>query len=222
MVANGSVRVLSMHVLLVHGLGRTPLSLTGLARDLRRAGHHTELVGYIGALERYHAIVARVRRRLHAAAAAPEPVAAVGHSLGGLVLRAALADWPAHLPMPRGLIMLGTPQVPPRLARRFRDRRLYRWVNGECGQLLARSEFFTGLPATPVPLTLIAGTRGWPEALSLFGGEPNDGVVAVSEIRGDGGARVVELTASHTFMMNDRTVRVLVREALARAGDEAS
>ena len=28
-----------MYVLLVHGLGRTPLSLFGLARDLRRAGH---------------------------------------------------------------------------------------------------------------------------------------------------------------------------------------
>ena len=214
-------RALSMQVVLVHGLGRTPLSLAGLARDLRRSGHHTRLVGYVGALERYDAIVARIRRQLHAAAAGPEPVAAIGHSLGGLVLRAALAGWPANLPAPRSLIMLGTPQVPPRLARRFRDRRVYRWVNGECGQLLARSEFFAGLPATQVPLTLIAGTRGWPGTLGPFGREPNDGVVAVSEIRGPGGPPVAELPASHTFMMNDRRVRALVREALARAGGQA-
>jgi pimeloyl-ACP methyl ester carboxylesterase len=210
-----------MHVVLVHGLGRTPLSLVGLARELRRAGHRTELVGYLGAIEHYDAIVARVRRRLVAAAGARVPLAAIGHSLGGLVLRAALADWPAELPPPRGLLMLGTPQSPSRLARRFRHWRLYRWVNGECGQLLARAEFFAGLPAAQVPVTLVAGTRGWPGAL-VFGGEPNDGVVAVSEVRSAGGPEVAELPASHTFMMNNRRVRALVLEALARAESRAS
>ena len=53
-----------MQVLLVHGLGRTPLSLVGLALDLRRWGHQPRLLGYVGALERYDAIVRRVRRRL--------------------------------------------------------------------------------------------------------------------------------------------------------------
>jgi hypothetical protein len=68
-----------MRVILVHGMARTPLSLLGLARDLRRAGHHTELVAYSGALESYLGIVGRVRRRLLAAARGGEPYAAVGH-----------------------------------------------------------------------------------------------------------------------------------------------
>jgi translation elongation factor EF-Ts len=68
-----------------------------------------------------------------------------------------------------------------------------------------------------VPLTVIAGTKGWPPALSLFGREPNDGVVAVAETHLSGAAAVVELPASHTFMMNNRQVRTLVREVLARA-----
>ena len=208
-----------MRVLLVHGLGRTPVSLAGLAFDLRRSGHRPELVGYIGAVERFEGIVARVRRRLHAAAGRAEPLAAVGHSLGGVVLRAALAGWPARLPVPRCLIMLGTPHTPPRLARRFRTRRLYHWVSGECGQLLAQPEFFAGLPMPAIPLTLVAGTRGWPSRLSPFGAEPNDGVVAVSETRLGSGPGVIELPASHTFMMNNRRVRALVREVLARAGD---
>ena len=54
-----------MRVLLIHGLARTPLSLLGLARDLRRAGHRTELVAYSGALESYQGIVTRVRRVVH-------------------------------------------------------------------------------------------------------------------------------------------------------------
>ena len=57
-----------MHILLIHGLARTPLSLLGLARDLRRADYRTELVAYSGALESYDSIVARARRRLEGAA----------------------------------------------------------------------------------------------------------------------------------------------------------
>jgi hypothetical protein len=206
-----------VHVLLIHGLARTPLSLLGLARALRWDGHHPQLVGYVGALESYSAIVGRVRSRLQAVARTGEPYAAVGHSFGGLILRAALGAWPVELAAPRCVVMLGTPNQVPRLARRFRGFRLYRWVNGEAGQLLAQPEFFARLPVQTVPLTVIAGTKGWPRAVSLFGGEPNDGVVAVAETRLSATATVVELPASHTFMMNNRQVRALVRELLARA-----
>jgi hypothetical protein len=206
-----------VRVLLIHGLARTPLSLLGLARALRRDGHHPQLVGYVGALESYSAIVGRVRSCLQAVARTGEPHAAVGHSFGGLILRAALGDWPVELATPRCVVMLGTPNQVPRLAQRFRGWRLYRWVNGEAGQLLAQPEFFARLPVQRVPLTVIAGTKGWPRAVSLFGGEPNDGVVAVAETRLSTAATVVELPASHTFMMNNRQVRALVRELLARA-----
>src|SRR6266545_2243859 len=89
-----------MRVLLLHGLGRTPLSLARLGRELRRAGHVPELVGYVAAVERFAVIRARVRRRLEHAARRGEPYAAVGHSLGGLLVRAALTEWPADLPLP--------------------------------------------------------------------------------------------------------------------------
>jgi pimeloyl-ACP methyl ester carboxylesterase len=206
-----------MRVVLIHGLARTPLSLLGLARDLRRAGHETRLMGYSGAIESYHGIVERVRRRLREAAARPEPYAVIGHSLGGLIVRAALADWPGELPLPRMIIMLGTPNHSSRLARRFHRWWPYRLVNGECGQLLAQPEFFASLPVPAVPTTIIAGTRGWPGARGLFGTEPNDGVVAVAETRLGSAAAPIEVRASHTFMMNNPRVRAVVREALGRA-----
>lgn len=207
----------SMRVLLVHGLGRTPFSLGGLARELRHAGHVPELVGYVAALERFAVIRARVRRRLERAARDGGPYAAVGHSLGGLLVRAALADWPAPLHLPRHVVMLGTPNRPPRLAGRFRRLWPYRVINGECGQLLARPEFFAALPPVAVPCTVVAGTRGWRGRWSLFGPEANDGIVGVAEAQLDAATRVVELPVAHTFMMNDRRVRALVREVLKQA-----
>jgi alpha-beta hydrolase superfamily lysophospholipase len=141
-----------MRVLLVHGLGRTPLSLLWLARDLSRAGHQPVLVGYIAALESWRTIRARVRSRLEAAARGGTPYAAVGHSLGGLLLRSALTDWPARLRLPRRIVMLGTPNQPPRLARRFRNAWPYGLVGGECARLLAHPPFYHTLPPPPVPL----------------------------------------------------------------------
>ena len=206
-----------MRVLLIHGLARTPLSLLGLALDLTRAGHRTELVAYSGALESYPHIVGRVRRRLEQAARLGQPYAIVGHSLGGLIVRAALDQWPDDQPLPRHLVMLGTPNHVPRLARRFRRWWPYRLVNGECGQLLADPDFFARLPVPPVPTTVVAGTKSWPRPLSLFGDLPNDGVVAVDEVRLDSSAALVQLRVSHTFMMNNREVRTVVRDLLARA-----
>jgi hypothetical protein len=174
-------------------------------------------VAYSGALESYGGIVARTRRRFEATAHRGEPYAIVGHSLGGLIARVALDRWPANWLPPRHLVLLGTPSQAPRLARRFHRWWPYRLVNGQCGQLLAEPSFFAGLPRPDVPTTVIAGTKGWPRALSLFGGAPNDGVVAVDEARLDSGATLIELRASHTFMMNNRQVRATVRELLARA-----
>ncbi len=206
-----------MRVLLIHGLSRTPLSLLGLARDLRQAGHRTELVAYSGALESYRSIVARVRRRFETAAHRGEPYAVIGHSLGGLIVRAALDQWPANWLLPRHLVMLGTPNRVPRLARRFHRWWPYRLVNGQCGQLLAEPTFFATLPRPAVPTTVIAGTKSWPRVLSPFGEMPNDGLVAVEETRPDTEAALIELPASHTFMMNNREVRATVRELLARS-----
>jgi Putative serine esterase (DUF676) len=204
-------------VLLIHGLARTPLSLLGLARDLRRAGHRTDSLAYSGTLESYDRIVARVRRRLEAASQRGQPYAIVAHSLGGLIVRAALGNWSNQLPLPRHLIMLGTPNRVPRLAQRFNRWLPYRLINGECGQLLAQPGFFADLPRPAVPITVIAGSRGWPRALSLFGGDPNDGVVAVNEACLDSASILIELPASHTFMMNNRQVRAAVREVLDNA-----
>lgn len=195
-----------MRVVLVHGLGRTPLSMFRLARSLRRAGHATELIGYIAALEPFERIRTRVRARLLASAAAG-PYAAVGHSLGGVLLRAALADFPPTAQLPRLLVTLGTPTRPPRLARLLHNVWLYRRLAGECGQLLASGDFLATLHVPQVPYIAVAGTRGWPHYVGPFGGALNDGVVALDETTTGGTVEHLRVPAFHTFLMNSHAVQ---------------
>lgn len=205
-----------MRVLLVHGMGRTALSLYRLARHLRGDGHDARLLGYVAAIESFSDIVGRIHARLAELAELRQPYAVVGHSLGGLLVRAALGRADFERP-PAHLIMLGTPNRPPRLARRFGAVRLYRWVNGECGQVLAQPHFFEQLRPPPVPYTIIAGTKGWSRPAGPFADEANDGVVAVSETLVKSSDTPVLIPVRHTFMMNDPRVRAVIRTVLAEA-----
>ena len=74
-----------MRVLLVHGLGRTVLSMVPLAAYLRLHGHSPSFFSYCAAVERWEAIRLRLRRRLVGMDSAGPDYVLVGHSLGGYV-----------------------------------------------------------------------------------------------------------------------------------------
>ncbi|HEV7365841.1 MAG TPA: alpha/beta fold hydrolase [Gemmatimonadales bacterium] len=203
-----------MRLLLVHGMGRTPLSLSGLARFLRQRGYRPERLGYLAAIEGFDRIRTRVRRRLETLAGTGEPYAVIGHSLGGLALRAAMSGLE---PAPAHFIMLATPNQSPRLARRLHRLWPYRLVCGESGQLLARQEFFSQLPVLRVPYTIIAGSAGPCGPRSPFGYDANDWLVAVEETKITPADRPMIVAVGHTFMMNDRQVHAAIGRALEQA-----
>jgi thioesterase domain-containing protein len=195
-------------------MARTSLSLVRLARALRRDGHHVTTAGYVAAWEQFADVCARMRTHIDRLAQSREPYALIGHSLGGLILRAALGRAPLGARAPSQLIMLGTPNQPPRLARRLHHLWPYRIVNGEAGQLLADPGFFSRLPPIEVPYTIIAGTGGRRGRWSPFGSDMNDGTVAVDETRVTPDDHPILTPARHTFMMNDRHVRRAIRDVL--------
>lgn len=201
-----------MRVLLVHGLNRTPFSMFGLAFALRRAGHHTQFFAYAPLAETLPRIVRRLVAQLHQLARLGRPVGLVGHSLGGLLLRMALSAVP-ELPVHR-LVMLGTPNRPPRMAMLAAQWRAFRWLTRDCGRFLASLEAIPALPDPAVPYTLIAGTGGYRGPWCLFGDEPNDGIVGASEIPIRETDTPVWFPVWHTIMMNDPAVRRTVVAAM--------
>lgn len=205
-----------MNVILVHGMGRTPLSMMLLARRLRKSGFRTHFFGYFPFLESFASITDRLARKLITFAI--HPYIGVGHSLGGLLLRAAVDQLFPPAQLPERLIMLGTPNHSPQLARFFGSWRAYRYFTGDSGQLLASPDRMDALPAAKVPVTLVAGTAGWRQWKSPFGQELNDAIVLVFEVRMEG-ATLVELPLRHTYMMNACCVADLVVRSV---GNDAS
>ena len=199
-----------MKVVLVHGLGRTRLSLLLLAHRLSETGHTPELFPYSALTETHDRIVCRLAGRLRCLAAQGDDVGLVGHSFGGLLLREAIPAVPGL--QVKHLVMLATPNRQPRLAARVYTTFPFRILRGSCGQCLADSFWFRSLPRLSVPYTLVAGTGGWRGRLSPFEGEPNDGALAVSETLLNDNDRPVLVPALHTFIMNRRSVCRLISE----------
>jgi pimeloyl-ACP methyl ester carboxylesterase len=206
-----------MQILLVHGLCRTPLSLAPLAYSLRRYGHDPRFFGYVAMVEAWPAVQARLRKRLTRMARSGNEYAVIAHSLGGVLTAGALADWPPHVPRPSHLITLGTPVRPPRLARKVSRFAAFRLATGEAGRRLSEPETYAPLRALDCRWTAICGTAGpRGKRIAAFGAELNDGVLAVSEAESTAASATVQVGALHTFLMNDKSARALIRNALNR------
>lgn len=189
-----------MDMVLVHGMGRTPLSMMRLRRRLRRAGHHPVLFGYSPTFESLQGATARLVKLIEQRV----DYALVGHSLGTVLIRTALGQLENRAP--GACFFLAPPMVACKAARFFSRFRLYRLLTGEMGQLLTDEPFMLQLPVPPVPTRIYAGVGGPRASWLPFGTEANDGILSVSEATGRYKAMTVEVPSLHTFIMNSRPV----------------
>jgi pimeloyl-ACP methyl ester carboxylesterase len=199
--------------LFVHGMGRSPLSGWPMLRRLSAAGVRTDTFGYFVSAESFDAIRDRLAGRLVRLAAGGDYVL-IGHSLGGVLLRAALAVTPAGLRPPRRLFLLGSPVSHTRVAERLRANALFRTITRDCGALLGSAERMAAVGACAAPVTSIAGTRGMGWSHRYFDGAPNDGIVAVAETRADWITDCTEIPVIHTFLPSSRHTSVIVLDRI--------
>lgn len=198
-----------MIVLFVHGMGRTPLSGWRLLRRLRRAGLKTATFGYSVVFENFDIIVARLRTRI-APLAATEDYMVIGHSLGGVLLRAALNSLPPGTALPRHVYLLGSPVLASRVAARLQNYGLFRILTGDCGQLLGSVDRMSMIGPPAVPATGIVGTRGISNWFGIFGDEVNDGLVSVSEVNAPWLTSCVQVPVFHTLLPSSALVADII------------
>ena len=204
-----------MIVLFVHGMGRTSLSGWRLLLRLRRAGLKTTTFGYSVTFKNFDAIGARLRTRI-ALLAATDDYIVIGHSLGGVLLRAALNSLPPGSALPRHVYLLGSPVLASRIATRLKNNGLFRALTGDCGQLLGSADRMNAIGPPAVPATGIVGTRGIANRFGIFGDEVNDGLVSVSEVSAPWLTRCVQVPVFHTLLPSSALVAKIILQDIAQ------
>jgi triacylglycerol lipase len=181
-------------VVLVHGLGRTPASMSLMERSLRQEGFRVLNWGYSSTCCTLAELGTRLGDALRELdGSPPDRIHFVGHSLGNLVIRWMLAHRPPSVPLGR-MVMLAPPNRGSSTADRYAP---------YLGKLLKplpelrtdHEATARSLPSLQMETAVIAG---------LF-----DGKVSVDETRIEGLAGHVVLPAAHTFVMNRADTRRL-------------
>jgi hypothetical protein len=204
-----------MQALFIHGMGRSPLSGWPLLRQLKRAGHTAASFGYTVSRDDFSTITAKLVTRITKLAAHGDYVL-IGHSLGGVLLRAAVNALPPGTRLPHHVFLLGSPMQPARLAQLLQDKLLYRLATRDCGQLLGSRTRMQGVPRLSVPTTVVIGTRGISAKHGPFGGEENDGVVSASEVAANWASDEVRVPVVHTFLPSSQLVSGIILQRLSQ------
>lgn len=202
-----------LRVLFVHGMGRSPLSGWPLLWRLKRAGLRGHSFGYAVSVSDFSTIADRLVDRLEALARHGQYIV-IGHSLGGVLLREAIARLQPGGAKPRHLFLLGSPIQAARLAQGLRHNPIFRALTGDCGQLLASRQRMREIKSIDVAVTAVTGIRGTPKRFALFKGEPNDGIVSASETAAEWITDRVELPLVHTLLPSSPRVADAVLERL--------
>jgi hypothetical protein len=190
-----------MQAIIVHGMGRTPLSMCLLAYRLKSAGFKTSLFGYAVTFERWAGITKRLLSFIESRVG-EEDFIVVTHSLGSVLVRSVL---PTLVHKPTACFFLAPPTQACEAARKLAPRPWYRLLAGEMGQLLADQGVMATLPMPDMPTKIYAGNAGLTGRYSPFGDEPNDGLLMVKETQLSGIPLQI-VPSLHTFIMNNKLI----------------
>ena len=195
-------------VVLLHGLGRTPMSMGSMAQALETRGYRVMNLAYpstdasIEILTNEHLAPALQRCR----EAKCRVIHMVAHSLGGILIRQYLQT--RDLPAGSRVVMLSPPNQGSELAEQLKPYRIYQWVTGPAGQQLGTQAGSVPRQLGPVgvPIGVITGSESWNPLFSYWIPGPDDGKVAVEGARLEEMVDFLVVPASHTFIMEDDTV----------------
>lgn len=196
----------------VDGIGGRRYMRRPLFRQFAGAGHAVHYFDYRPSRQAFGTIEARLRELLRSVAAAG-PYVVIGYSFGGVLARSVLAGEPGF-PLPQRLFLIASPVKAMRLCEAVRGWRSFRWLTGECGQLVATPERMQGIGLPAVPTSCLYGTRS-AGALSFFSRVLSDGMVAVDETCAERFEEALALPVGHPFIATCKPALALIAQRLA-------
>lgn len=203
------------YVILLHGLGRTPLSMKRIEWTLQKQSYRVINVGYpstrVSIQEAADVWLNDVLRTRVTDSSAK--IHFVTHSLGGIVLRQYLTNH--EIPNLGRVVMLAPPNHGSELADRLKNNSLYRLATGPAGQQLGTSESSVTNQLGPVDFELgvIAGDRSLNPLFSSWIPGADDGKVSVRSAKMPG-ADFLLVHHSHTWMAWSPQVNAAISQFL--------
>jgi pimeloyl-ACP methyl ester carboxylesterase len=191
------------YVVLLHGMGRTALSmkrlewyLTGQGYRVINVTYHSRTNSVEQLAQNYLAPILRERITDHSV-----KVHFVTHSLGGIIVREYLSK-----PVPENVgrvVMLGPPNHGSEVIDFLRGHRFTRLFLGASGRELGttKSDIPNQLGPIKVDCGIIAGDRSLNPLSSHFLPGPNDGKVTVASAKLEGMRDFLVVHGTHTWMM---------------------
>jgi pimeloyl-ACP methyl ester carboxylesterase len=191
-------------VVLLHGLGRSEAAMWLLASRIEAAGFDVVRIGYHSLGDPPERILAAVSRQIDACCKASlKPVHFVGYSLGGLIIRAYLAE--NKLRTLGRVVLIATPNAGTPLVDAYRDSW---WMDlaGPTAKSLGTGpdSFPNSLPAPDYPVGVIAGVREAP-FVDVIPGE-DDGLVPLESTKVVGMVDFVIVESNHMLMRYSQEV----------------
>lgn len=206
---------LQPHVVLLHGLGRSYRSMGSLESALRERGYRVTNIDYPGVRKPFPELVTHVQEALEACCLIDDaPLHFVTHSLGGILVRAVLAE--RRPPQLGRVVMLSPPNQGSEWVDALGDSTLFQTATGPAAQELGTDPEGAPKRLGPVDFELgvLTGDESWNPVGSWLIPGADDGVVAVENARIDGMTDFRIVSENHTTIMMSRAVIPEVLEFL--------
>jgi len=192
-------------VVLLHGLGRSSVSMWRLAARLEDAGFQVERVGYDSLHQGPDEILREVSAQIAACCARHDgPVHFVGHSLGGLVVRAYLQN--NEVANLGRVVLMGTPNQGTAAVDYFSGSWWIKLLGPTAQQLGTGDNSFPKTLAKPYyPIGIIAGESDSEYNENIIPGR-DDGLVAIQATKLEGMTDFIVIRTGHSMMRHDKDV----------------
>lgn len=210
------------YVVAVHGLMRSTDSMQPLIESLSREESITPAAfGYASTRAPVSAHASALKEWVEKLPGSPR-ISFVGHSMGNIVVRRAIAMWQRDgdpkgvLPRLEKVVMLGPPNQGATIAKKLAGTGVFETLTGNSGKELgvAWDDLQQQLAIPPCPFCIVAGDVSNQTLQNPLVEGVSDFVVSVDETRLPGATEHISVPVLHSFLPSDERVIAIVKQFL--------